>query len=69
MRYVKIFDSTLRDGEQSPGFSMTAKEKIKMALALELLGVDVIEAGFLPPLPEILKVFPLLPLRFRINAP
>ena len=46
MRYVKIFDSTLRDGEQSPGFSMTAKEKIKMALALELLGVDVIEAGF-----------------------
>ncbi len=46
MRTVKIFDSTLRDGEQSPGFSMTTKEKLKMARALETLGVDVIEAGF-----------------------
>ncbi|MBO4327641.1 MAG: 2-isopropylmalate synthase [Clostridia bacterium] len=46
LRTVKIFDSTLRDGEQSPGFSMSAKEKIKMARALELLGADVIEAGF-----------------------
>ena len=46
MRIVKIFDSTLRDGEQSPGFSMSVREKIKMARSLELLGVDVIEAGF-----------------------
>ncbi len=46
MRYCKIFDSTLRDGEQAPGFSMTVKEKLKMARALEKLGVDVIEAGF-----------------------
>lgn len=46
MRNIKIFDSTLRDGEQSPGFSMTVKEKLKMAKALERLGVDVIEAGF-----------------------
>ena len=46
MRTVKIFDSTLRDGEQSPGFSMTVKEKLKMARAVETLGVDVIEAGF-----------------------
>ena len=46
MRIVKIFDSTLRDGEQSPGFSMSVREKIKMARSLELLGFDVIEAGF-----------------------
>lgn len=43
---VKIFDTTLRDGEQAPGFSMTAGQKIRMAKALESLGVDIIEAGF-----------------------
>ena len=43
---VKIFDTTLRDGEQSPGFSMTMPEKIRMARQLESLGVDIIEAGF-----------------------
>lgn len=41
-----IFDTTLRDGEQSPGASMNLEEKIKIALALEEMGVDVIEAGF-----------------------
>ena len=41
-----IFDTTLRDGEQSPGMSMNLKEKIEMAKQLERLGVDVIEAGF-----------------------
>jgi 2-isopropylmalate synthase len=41
-----IFDTTLRDGEQSPGASMTQDEKIRIALALERLKVDVIEAGF-----------------------
>ena len=43
---VKIFDTTLRDGEQSPGFSMSVPEKIRMARQLESLGVDIIEAGF-----------------------
>ncbi len=43
---VKIFDTTLRDGEQSPGCSMYLDEKIRMARQLERLGVDVIEAGF-----------------------
>jgi 2-isopropylmalate synthase len=43
---VIIFDTTLRDGEQSPGFSMNHSEKLKMAEALATLGVDVIEAGF-----------------------
>ena len=41
-----IFDTTLRDGEQSPGASMTAAEKIRIARQLEKLRVDVIEAGF-----------------------
>lgn len=43
---VTIFDTTLRDGEQSPGCSMTVVEKLKVAEALTELGVDVIEAGF-----------------------
>ena len=45
-RTVKIFDTTLRDGEQSPGCSMNFNEKLEMARQLERLGVDVIEAGF-----------------------
>ena len=43
---IKIFDTTLRDGEQAPGFSMNIQSKIAMARQLEKLGVDVIEAGF-----------------------
>ncbi len=45
-RKVYIFDTTLRDGEQSPGASLTPDEKLKIAKQLERLGVDVIEAGF-----------------------
>ncbi len=44
--HVAFFDTTLRDGEQSPGCSMTTQEKLTMAHALEDLGVDIIEAGF-----------------------
>jgi len=43
---ITIFDTTLRDGEQSPGCSMTTAEKIRMARQIDLLGVDVLEAGF-----------------------
>src|ERR1051325_4785418 len=43
---VLIFDTTLRDGEQSPGCSMTQPEKLRVARSLAELGVDVIEAGF-----------------------
>ena len=43
---IIIFDTTLRDGEQSPGCSMNTNEKLKVANALVELGVDVIEAGF-----------------------
>ncbi len=46
MSRVYIFDTTLRDGEQSPGCSMTTPEKLKMAAALVDLGVDILEAGF-----------------------
>jgi 2-isopropylmalate synthase len=46
MDVVRIFDTTLRDGEQSPGFSMKTDEKIRMARQLAKLGVDTIEAGF-----------------------
>ena len=44
--YVRIFDTTLRDGEQSPGATMTSDEKLEVARGLSRLGVDVIEAGF-----------------------
>jgi 2-isopropylmalate synthase len=44
--YVRIFDTTLRDGEQSPGATMTSSEKHQVAVTLARLGVDVIEAGF-----------------------
>ncbi len=43
---VRIFDTTLRDGEQSPGASMNMAEKLELARALAALGVDIIEAGF-----------------------
>ncbi len=44
--YVRIFDTTLRDGEQSPGATLTSKEKLDIARQLAKLGVDIIEAGF-----------------------
>src|SRR4029077_7931643 len=44
--HVIIFDTTLRDGEQSPGCSMNGKEKVRMAHQLDRLGVDIIEGGF-----------------------
>lgn len=43
---IVIFDTTLRDGEQSPGASLSVKEKVQIAIQLERLGVDIIEAGF-----------------------
>jgi 2-isopropylmalate synthase len=46
MRTIKIFDTTLRDGEQSPGASMNVDEKLQVAKQLARLGVDIIEAGF-----------------------
>ena len=52
MKRIKVFDTTLRDGEQSPGCSMNLSEKLDMARQLDALGVDVIEAGFAIVSPE-----------------
>ena len=46
MEQVKIFDTTLRDGEQTPGINLNIAEKLALGRQLERLGVDVIEAGF-----------------------
>ena len=46
METVRIFDTTLRDGEQSPGATLTQPEKLEIARQLETMGVDIIEAGF-----------------------
>src|SRR5436309_13697621 len=43
---LTIFDTTLRDGEQAPGFSLRIDEKLKLARQLQTLGVDILEAGF-----------------------
>ena len=56
MRDIRIFDSTLRDGEQAPGFSMSIKEKVAMAKQLERLNVDVIKLALRSFLPGILPV-------------
>jgi 2-isopropylmalate synthase len=45
-KYVRIFDTTLRDGEQSPGASLSSGEKVEIARALARMGIDIIEAGF-----------------------
>src|SRR6185312_10794917 len=46
LKKIKIFDTTLRDGEQSPGAAMTHEEKLRIAELLDEMGVDIIEAGF-----------------------
>ncbi|MDH5440766.1 MAG: 2-isopropylmalate synthase, partial [Candidatus Bathyarchaeota archaeon] len=46
LEYIRIFDTTLRDGEQTPGVSLTPEEKMEIANQLDKLGVDTIEAGF-----------------------
>ena len=53
---ILIFDTTLRDGEQSPGASLNLEEKLAIAHQLARLGVDVIEAGFPLQVREILKL-------------
>jgi 2-isopropylmalate synthase len=53
--HVRIFDTTLRDGEQSPGATMTSAEKLEVAKTLSRLGVDVIEAGFAAASPDDLR--------------
>ena len=62
-----IFDTTLRDGEQSPGASMTRDEKLRIARQLERLKVDVIEAGFPPARTATLSASKRLPTQFGIQ--
>ena len=54
---IYIFDTTLRDGEQVPGCKLNTREKVEIALQLEILGVDIIEAGFPSQVLVILKQF------------
>ena len=53
--HIQIFDTTLRDGEQTPGVNFTFDERLKIAKQLEKWGVDVIEAGFLLQALEVLN--------------
>lgn len=59
-RRISVFDSTLRDGEQAPGNSMSPKDKLAIALALEAVGVDIVEAGFPSSSPQDYKATQLI---------
>lgn len=65
MPKIKIFDTTLRDGEQSPGASLTIRQKVKIALQLEKLAVDIIEAGFPIASPDDFKAVSLISQKIR----
>ena len=62
-RRVRVFDTTLRDGEQTPGVNLTAEQKFRIAKALDGLGADVIEAGFPASSPGERELFKKLRLR------
>src|ERR1043165_6574419 len=64
---LTIFDTTLRDGEQAPGFSLRIDEKLKMARQLQTLGVDIIEAGF--PIASEADAEPVRMVATHINGP
>jgi 2-isopropylmalate synthase len=66
--YVRIFDTTLRDGEQSPGATMTSVEKLEVARALARLGVDAIEAGFPAASPDDLAAVRTIAERVGVRA-
>jgi len=67
--YVKIFDTTLRDGEQSPGATMTSAEKLEVARSLARMGVDIIEAGFPAASPDDLEAVRRIALEVGRPAP
>src|SRR4026209_2613910 len=67
--YVRIFDTTLRDGEQSPGATLTSEEKLEVARALSRLGVDVIEAGFPAASPDDLEAVRAIALEVGSQPP
>ncbi len=67
--YVRIFDTTLRDGEQSPGATLTSGEKLEVARGLSRLGVDVIEAGFPCASPDDLAAVQKIATTVGVNVP
>ncbi len=67
--YVKIFDTTLRDGEQSPGASLTSGEKLEIARALARMGIDIIEAGFPSASPDDLEAVRRIAVEVGTAAP
>ena len=67
--YVRIFDTTLRDGEQSPGATLTSGEKLEIAHALARLGVDVMEAGFPAASPDDLEAVRQIALEVGNHSP
>ncbi|MCI0554226.1 MAG: 2-isopropylmalate synthase [Anaerolineae bacterium] len=67
--YVKIFDTTLRDGEQSPGATMTSAEKLEVARSLARMGVDIIEAGFPAASPDDLEAVRRIAVEVGRSAP
>jgi 2-isopropylmalate synthase len=68
MDKIAIFDTTLRDGEQAPGASLTSQQKLEIAFALEKLGVDVIEAGFPVASPDDFKAVSIIAKNIRQSA-
>ena len=68
MDRITIFDTTLRDGEQSPGASMSVEQKLEIAIQLARLGVDVIEAGFPISSPHQLEGCKLIARRNSVNS-
>src|SRR3954451_17917491 len=60
MEHVKLYDTTLRDGMQGPGMSLSAREKVRVVHALDQLGIDLIEAGFPSSNPKEQELFELL---------
>jgi 2-isopropylmalate synthase len=67
--YVRIFDTTLRDGEQSPGATLTSKEKLDIARQLAKLGVDIIEAGFPIASPDDFEAVKQIAVEVRSRSP
>jgi len=60
MEQVKLYDTTLRDGMQGPGMSLSAREKVRVVRALDALGVQMVEAGFPSSNPKEVELFELL---------
>src|SRR5437588_7721745 len=68
MREIELYDTTLRDGMQGEGMSLSAQEKLRVAHRLDALGIDLIEAGFPSSNPKELELFGLLSAETFVHA-